>query len=81
MSLTKQKMEERNDDVDVKIIYGEKNRFKELPTIYEMSLTKQTMKKPNDDVEISVNLLNSMVPDMNVPIMKPSKPNRFNFKK
>ena len=81
MSLTKQKMEERNDDVDVKIICGEKNRFKELPTIYKMSSTKQTMKKRNDDVEASVNLLDSMVPDINVPIMKPSKPNRFNFKK
>ena len=39
------------------------------------------MKKHNDDVEASANLLDSMVPDINVPIMKPSKPNRFNFKK
>ena len=81
MSLTKQKMEERKDDVNVKIICGEKNRFKELPTIYKMSSTKQTIKKRNDDVETSVNLLDSMVPDINVSLMKPSKPNRFNFKK
>ena len=39
------------------------------------------MKKRNDDVEASANLLDSMVPDINVPTMKPSKPNRFNFKK
>ena len=46
-----------------------------------MSSTKQTMKKRNDGVEASANLLYSMVPDINVPIMKPSKPNRFNFEK
>ena len=39
------------------------------------------MKKRSDDVEASANLLDSMVPDIDVPIMKPSKPNRFNFKK
>ena len=71
MSLTKQKMEKRNDDVDDEISCGEKNRFKELPTIYKMSSTKPTMKKRNDDVEASANLLDSMEPDINVPIMKP----------
>ena len=81
MSFTKQKIEKRNDDVDDEISYGGKNRFKKLPTIYKMSLTKPTMKKRNDDVEASANLLDSMVPDINVPIMKPNKPNRFNFKK
>ena len=46
-----------------------------------MSSTKQTMKKHNHDVDVVSNLLDSLVPDINVPIMKPSKPNRFNFKK
>ena len=52
---------------------GGKNRFKELPSIYKMSSNKQTMKKRDDDVDVSANLLDSLVPDINVPIMKPSR--------
>ena len=37
------------------------------------------MKKRDDDVGVSANLPDSIVPDINVPIMKPSKPNRFNL--
>ena len=82
MSLTEQKMEKGNYDVDDEISYGvNRNRFKGLLSIYKMSSTKQTMKKRNDDVEASANLLDSMVPDINVPIMKPSKTYRFNFRK
>ena len=51
----------------------EKNRFKELPIIYKMTSNEQTMKKSNDDVVTGVNLLDSLVPDINVPIMKPNK--------
>ena len=34
-----------------------------------MSSTKQTTVKRNDDVDTSANLLDSLVPDIDVPIM------------
>ena len=73
MSSTKQTMEKRSDDVDDEINHGGKNRVKGLLSIYEMSSTKQTMEKRNGDVDASANLLDSLVPDIDVPIMKPSK--------
>ena len=73
MSSTKQTMEKRNDDVDDEISHGGKNRVKGLLSIYKMSSTKQTMEKRNGDVDASANLLDSLVPDIDVPIMKPSK--------
>ena len=82
MTSSKQTMKKRKDDVDDGIVYDfERNRVKELPSIYKMTSTEQTMKKPNDVVDVGVNLLDSLVPDINVPIMKPSKPIRFNLKK
>ena len=62
-------MKKSNDDAEG----GRKNRFKELPIIYKMTSNEQTMKKSNDDVVAGVNLLDSLVPDINVPIMKPEK--------
>ena len=38
-----------------------------------MTSNKQTMKKRNNDVDVGANLLDSLVPDINVPIMKPSR--------
>ena len=38
-----------------------------------MTSIKQTMKKRYDDVDGGANLLDSLVPDINVPFMKPSK--------
>ena len=73
MSSTKQTMEKRNDDVDDEISHGGKNRVKGLLSIYKMSSTKQTMEKRNSDVDASANLLDSLVPDIDVPIMKPNK--------
>ena len=63
----------RNDDVDDEINHSGKNRVKGLLSIYKMSSTKQTMEKRNDDVDTSANLLDSLVPDIDVPIMTPSK--------
>ena len=73
MSLTKQTMEKRNDDVEFEISHGGKNRVKGLPSIYKMSSTKQTMEKRNGDVDASANLLYSFVPDIDVPIIKPCR--------
>ena len=73
MSSTKQTMEKRNDDVVDEIGHGGKNRVKGLSSIYKMSSTKQTMEKRNGDVDAGANLLDSLVPDIDVPIMKPSK--------
>ena len=73
MSSTKQTMEKRNDDVVDEISHGGKNRVKGLPSIYKKSSTKQTIKKRNDDVVAGANLLDSLVPDIDVPIMKPSE--------
>ena len=74
MTSTEQMMEKSQDgNIDDEMSYGEKNRVKGLHTIYKMSSTKQTMKKRNHDDEVGSNLLDSLVPDINVPIMKPSK--------
>ena len=57
-----------------KICDGKKiNIVKGLPLIYEMDSTKLMMKKHYDDVDAGGNLLDSLVPDIKVPIMKPSK--------
>ena len=73
MSSTKQTMEKRSDDVDDEISDGGRNRVKELLSIYRMSSTKQTMEKRSDDVDASANFLDSLVPDVPIIIMKPSK--------
>ena len=70
-----------DDDVNDDIGYGGKNRVKGLPSICKMSSNEQMMKKRYDDVDAGANLLDCLVPDIDVPIMKPSKRNRFNFKK
>ena len=49
------------------------NIFKGLPLIYEMDSTKLMVKTHYDDGDAGGNLLDSLVPDINVPIMKPSK--------
>ena len=57
-----------------KICDGKKiNIVKGLPLIYEMDSTKLMMKKHYDDADAGGNLLDSLVPDIKVPIMKPSK--------
>ena len=81
MNSNEQAIKKPNDDVDDERGYGEKNRFKKFNIIYKMNSNEQAMKKPNDDVDAGANLLDCMVPDINVPIMKPSKRNRFNSKK
>ena len=73
MTSTEQMMEKCQDDFDDEISNGEKNRDKGLLSIYKMSSTKRKMKKRNNDVDAGANLLDSLVPDINVPIMKPSK--------
>ena len=73
MTSTEQTMKKRNDDVDDEISNGGENGVKGLPSIYEMSLTKQTMKKRNDNADAGANLLDSLVPDINVPSMKPKQ--------
>ena len=75
MSSTEQTMIKSQDDkiIDHEISYCKKNRVKGLHTIYKMSSTKQTMKKPNHELDAGSNLLDCLVPDINVPIMKPSK--------
>ena len=81
MNSNEQTMKKRNDDVDDERSYSEKNRLKKFNIIYKMNSNEQTMKKRNDDVDAGASLLDSMVPDINVPIMKSSKRNRFNFQK
>ena len=57
-----------------KICDGKKiNIVKGLPLIYEMDSTKLMVKKHYDDGDAGGNLLDSLVPDIDVPIMKPSK--------
>ena len=68
MNSTTQMMKESHDGVD-----GKMNIVKGLPIIYKMSSTKQKMEKRNDYVDADANLLDSLVPDIDVPIMKPSE--------
>ena len=51
----------------------EKIKLKDCLVIYKMSSTKQKMKKRIGNVDAGANLLDSLVPDINVPIMKPSE--------